>query len=160
MKPNDMGRDSYPEMRERIARPAEQQAQHTWEAQRAWKMEAVKHLSTINIAGLAGAAALLTFRTGDLVLEWSFVLFTLGLVLSIIDFWLNSQGYWLRGMGDNQRIIDIRKAQNYEAFFKTSAIESTTGQDWLEAALRVGWLSAVMAIAGVALLAISLWTGG
>ena len=62
-----------------------------------WNLETVKHLAVFNVAGIAGAAALLTNAnySSQLTTKLSLPLFAIGLILALVTFWTNMRGYAL-----------------------------------------------------------------
>ncbi|WP_286936118.1 hypothetical protein [Achromobacter sp. UBA4530] len=125
-----------------------------------WNLETVKHLAVFNVAGIAGAAALLTHADygTQFTTKLALPLFAAGLVLALMTFWTNMRGYALafdhaesqrRRAASSERWSDVEVfLKEYEGKFKPT--------DWFDIAERTGWSSAIFGIAGVCGLAISL----
>ena len=122
-------------------------------------METVKHLATVNIAGIAGVAALLSSnKIPPELLRWALISFTAGLLLALLDFWLNSRGYWCRAMGIRKNVLAASISETFQDLNKATTITKDAGKDWFDVALRVGWASAIGAIIGGLLLGAALFT--
>lgn len=147
------------EHRGRVAGAIADHERWQWEMQSEWTVETVKHLATVNIAGIAGVAALLTSEnTSSNMLRWALISFTVGLLLALLDFWLNSMGYWKRATNIHKHVINASIASNDFELSSAATITSDAGKDWFDVAVRVGWTSALSAIIGGLLLGSALFT--
>lgn len=59
-----------------------------------WNLETVKHLAVFNVAGIAGAAALLTnpAYASQIATKLALPLFAGGLIAALLNFWTNTRG--------------------------------------------------------------------
>jgi len=125
-----------------------------------WNLEIVKHLAALNGAGFAGSAALLASKFGDaLAIRASLPVFAAGLILAVLNFFLNTRGHIGRLTITQGRIDTILEAATWADLKKP--VESTQGltpNDWHDCAERVGWLSAILALVGAVLIGISLFS--
>ncbi len=125
-----------------------------------WNLETVKHLAVFNVAGLAGAAALLTNAeyANQIATKLALPFFAGGLICALFTLWTNMRGYALAYQhADKQRRaaasahawkdVDLF-LKRYEGKFKS--------EDWFHIAELTGWSSAASGIAGVMGLAVSL----
>ncbi|MDW3683330.1 hypothetical protein RA280_16555 [Cupriavidus sp. CV2] len=119
-----------------------------------WTIKTVKHLAFVNAAGLAGAAALYT--SADLARKAtglfgipSTVFFALGLVLAVLDMYLNSLGALARihEMDGRIRLWDQQRDQQ-QAHAEALLAPSTAGRRHFNWAGRTGWGSAILFCAG------------
>lgn len=125
-----------------------------------WNLETVKHLAVLNVAGLAGAAALLTNAeyAQQITTKLALPFFAGGLIFALFTFWTNMRGYALAYRhADKQRSAAASASgwkdvdlflKGYEGKFKSD--------DWFDMAERTGWSSAAAGTAGVIGLAVSL----
>ncbi|MCP2516730.1 hypothetical protein M5J07_17455 [Achromobacter mucicolens] len=125
-----------------------------------WNLETVKHLAVFNVAGIAGAAALITHQTygSQITTKLALPFFAAGLLLALLTFWTNMRGYALlykhaelqrRRAGTAGEWSDVAELlKGCEGKFKPD--------DWFDIAERTGWSSALFGIAGVCGLAVSL----
>lgn len=125
-----------------------------------WNLETVKHLAVFNVAGIAGAAALLTNSTylGQITTKLALPFFAIGLIFSLFTFWTNTRGYASAqehafsqrfAAGTARQWVDIPSLfEGHKGKFKP--------HHWFEIAERTGWSSAVCGVVGVTNLAISL----
>lgn len=132
-------------------------ARDSWSRQSQWTVETVKHLAIVNVAGLAGAAALLQKESASNGMSVSLLLFTAGLLMALLAFWLMSQGYSKRALDLDKRAYDVRAAESWESFGKAQRPYVDPGQRWFTAARWIGWVSALSSIAAGALLVTSIW---
>lgn len=125
-----------------------------------WNLETVKHLAVFNVAGIAGAAALLTntaYAT-QITTKLALPLFAAGLVLALLNFWTNTRGHALayqHAVQQRRATVSARQWKDVAAF--SDEFKGTfTPTDWFSIAERAGWSSAILGIAGVACLGVSL----
>lgn len=136
----------------------QQLADGTWRLHSQWTLETVKHLAAVNIAGIAGCAAILagTSQVNGSQLKWALIVFTGGLLMALLDFWLNSFGYWRRGRDASDRLFSARRARSYEDLAEANRDYEDPGKWFFSAAGVIGWISAISAMTGGALLGYSL----
>jgi len=128
-------------------------AENSWAAASNWSMETVKHLAIINVAGIAGAAAMFS-QSG---MRLSLVAFMAGLVFAVLDFWLVANGYDRRARASQERAKNVRDVGSWEEYVQVeSRPYKDPGIGWFRAAAKVGWTSAVAAIVGGVSLCINL----
>lgn len=125
-----------------------------------WNLETVKHLAVFNVAGLAGAAALLTNAAyaDQISTKLALFFFAGGLISSLFTFWTNMRGYGLAYQhAEKQRraAASARGWKDVDLFLKGYEGEFKS-EDWFHIAERTGWTSAAAGIAGVIGLAVSL----
>lgn len=125
-----------------------------------WNLETVKHLAVFNVAGIAGAAALLTNQNyaAQISTKLALPLFAVGLVLALITFWTNMRGYalsYLHAESQRRRANSAGKWSDVEEFMK-SYEGKFKPSDWYDIAELAGWFSAVSGIVGVIGLGVSL----
>lgn len=131
-------------------------AENSWAAASTWSIETVKHLAIINVAGIAGAAALFSQSTST-GMRVSLIAFMVGLVLAVLDFWLVGSGYEKRADAAQKRAQAVKGVGSWEEYVQVeSRPYKDPGIDWFHAAARVGWTSALAAIVGGASLCITL----
>lgn len=131
-------------------------AESAWQAASTWSMETVKHLAIVNVAGIAGAAALYSQSPG-IGFKVSVIAFMAGLVLAVLDFWLVSCGYSKRAIGAYERARAVRNSKSWAQYVEADGVPyRDLGIDWFQGAAHVGWTSAVAAIAGGLALSITL----
>jgi hypothetical protein len=122
-----------------------------WELQAEWTIETVKHLAIVNGGGVAGAATLLSGEpTG--ALKAALLLFTFGLVFAVLDFYLNSVGYQKRAVDADGRARDLRGTVTWSGLTTVSNRSTDPAGRWFPIAECIGWLSALLCLAGVACL--------
>jgi hypothetical protein len=125
-----------------------------------WNLETVKHLAVFNVAGLAGAAALLTNANyaNQVTTKLALPCFAVGLICALFTFWTNMRGYALAYQhADTQRrtAAYAREWKDVERFLKEYEGKFKS-EDWFDLAELTGWLSAASGVAGVVGLAVSL----
>lgn len=125
-----------------------------------WELELVKHLATFNGAGIAGTAALIaaTKYSNSLYIKTSLIFFSIGLMLSVLNMWLNSQSLVTAyEVTEAQRQL-VNKAQTWEALRgSTTQRKGLTADNWNRLAIRVGWSSALIGIVATTLVARALF---
>ncbi|TKR55307.1 hypothetical protein D7I39_10810 [Allopusillimonas ginsengisoli] len=125
-----------------------------------WIIETVKHLAIINIAGLAGSSALLKIAEIALTpVKVSLVLFFLGLVLTVVDFHLNSLAFLAQVNETDRARIAFRAAETAGEVSRHGIPKSSAGQSLFKAAGTVGWISALLALSGGSLIAYAVLCG-
>lgn len=125
-----------------------------------WNLETVKHLAVLNVAGLAGAAALLTNAEYAIRLSTKLALplFGFGLIFALLTFWTNMRGYALAYQhAEKQRraAASASRWKDVDLFLKGYEGKFTS-YDWHDVAELCGWTSVAAGIAGVIGLAVSL----
>ncbi|QEA10914.1 hypothetical protein [Bordetella phage vB_BbrS_PHB09] len=131
-------------------------AENSWTAASKWSIETVKHLAIINVAGIAGAAALFN-QSASTGLRVSLTAFMAGLVLAVLDFWLVGTGYEKRADGAHKRARIVKGVGSWEEYVQVESVRyKDAGEKWFHAAERVGWSSALAAIVGGASLCVTL----
>lgn len=156
---NDASATEFRESRRRVTQVMADHERWQWQMQTEWTVETVKHLATVNIAGIAGVAALLASgKTSPEILRWALISFTVGLLLALFDFWLNSKGYWKRAMSIRKHVLECSVASNEDELIKATEISDDAGKDWFDFAVSIGWASAVVAVIGGLLLGVALFT--
>lgn len=125
-------------------------ATESWTHQTNWAIETVKHLAITNVAGIAGAAALLAggkpFNEDQLKI--AIISFTLGLLMTLVDFCLVSNGYWRRATDQQQRSYAIKNSSSWSEYISSEPEYTDKGKRWFTTAGYVGWTSAIGAIIG------------
>lgn len=118
-----------------------------------WNLETVKHLAVLNVAGLAGGAALLTNATyaSQFTSRLALILFGCGLVFALLTMWCNTRGYAIaRSHARNKRNATIgAKLWTDVAQFLESEGGRFTSLSWFWAAETTGWISALLGIGGL-----------
>ncbi|WP_447981801.1 hypothetical protein [Achromobacter kerstersii] len=125
-----------------------------------WNLETVKHLAVFNVAGIAGAAALLTNTAyaSQITTKLALPFFAAGLVLALLNFWTNTRGYALaykHAVKQRRAAASAREWKDVAAFLEGFKGKFTP-TDWFSIAESSGWTSAMFGIAGVACLGVSL----
>ena len=154
---NGVDEDSQRKITQNVA-AWQQLSDGAWRLHSQWTIETVKHLAAVNIAGIAGSAAILagTSQGATLLLKRALVAFTVGLLMALLDFWLNSIAYSKRGNDANERLVSARRANSYEDLAWANRDYVDPGKTLFTIAEYVGWISALSAISGGALLGYSL----
>jgi hypothetical protein len=131
-------------------------AENAWAAASNWSIETVKHLAIINVGGIAGAVALFS-QSPSTGMRISVITFVFGLILAVLDFWLMSNGYVKRAEAATQRARELKRVGSWDEYVAAeSRPYADPGIDWFHAAARVGWSSALAAMAGGASLCATL----
>ncbi len=119
-----------------------------------WTLETVKHLAFVNAAGLAGAAALYSSTelakkaTGFFGIPTT-VFFALGLVLAVLDMYLNSLGALRRIHEVDGRLSAWDKIGSPQQHDATVLLAPSAAGRWLFLGAAVaGWGSAILFVAG------------
>ncbi|WP_237173060.1 hypothetical protein [Paracandidimonas lactea] len=131
-------------------------AARAWDQQSKWSIETAKHLSIVAVAGVAGTAALLQ-RIESLWLSISLVAFTIGLLASVLQFWLVQNGYVKQATALDTRAREIRQADSWSALVATAKPYIEPGRRWFAASVITGWLSGLSSVGAVVLLIITIW---
>ena len=135
-------------------------AQEMWRLHTEWSIETVKHLAILNTGGVAGCAALLATQRvlNDVALRIGIVVFSIGLICTVLTFWLGSVAYSKRTKLMNDRVNELAKAADWKQYVEASRKYEDPGERWTNAALCTGWSAASTALVGAAALVIALWS--
>lgn len=128
-----------------------------WKLRDDWILETVKHLAAINTAGLAGAVALFVTHQ-SFALKLAFGVFGFGLLLAVIDLFVNAKAHYLNGMRANSLRLSANQAKSWEDLDETANAKSSsdTGDACTQCAEVAGAVSAFLAIAGMISLVVHL----
>lgn len=131
-------------------------AARSWDQQSKWSIETAKHLAIVAVAGVAGVGALLQ---GDksLWLSFSLVLFIVGLLTALLQFWLVQNGYVKQATELEDRALKIRNADSWGALIALEKPYIEPGRHWFFASLVAGWISAFASMGAVILLTVDIW---
>lgn len=115
-----------------------------------WTLETVKHLALINIAGLAGATTLLQIDgwLHTLSVRLALILFFFGVILAVVDLHLNSLGYYTRLREIDRARVNTSMAATSEEVGRHGVPDMKIGKSLFVWAGAIGWVSAIVAIAG------------
>lgn len=132
-------------------------ADQEWKLRDDWILETVKHLALVNIAGLAGATALFASEK-SIWIKVSIGLFGVGLLLAVVDLFINAKAHQLNGVRANALRSDAHSATSWDKLVTaaTAKPSSSDGDLCTECAEVAGALSGILAVAGVILLVIHL----
>lgn len=121
-----------------------------WKLRDDWILETVKHLAIVNIAGLAGAAALYG-ADKSLALKISIGSFAVGLLLALIDLFTNAKAHYFNGLRANDYRHEAKTANSWSGLnaAATAKWTSDAGDRCTACAEVAGIMSAVLAIAGM-----------
>lgn len=127
-----------------------------------WTLETVKHLALINIAGIAGATTLsqLNESTHIWSLRVAVIVFFAGLIFAVIDFYLNSIGYWVKLKDTDRARLSVSRSKTTEEASRHGWPNAQAGDVLFKLAALTGWLSALCAISGSVIIGISLLCTG
>lgn len=124
-----------------------------------WTMEVVKHLAIINVAGLAGSVTLIAAQMSKEVnrsyFVYAAVFFLSGLILAVLDMYMNSFGYYKRMEEIQKRIKELRRLYKDSPikllkYLKENAIEAPYNDEcWFYTAGFLGGFSFVAFFVGV-----------
>lgn len=116
-----------------------------------WSRETVKHLAIINVAGIAGTAAILAMPNGleGNGIKIALVSFLLGVLLAVLTLWLMTQGHAKRGMGAVAHANKIKESASWESYVAAVGRKyHDAGMVWFRYSEAAGWISALAAVAG------------
>lgn len=121
-----------------------------WKLRDDWILETVKHLALVNIAGLAGAIALYAANQ-SLALKLSIGAFGIGLLLAVIDLFVNAKAHYLNGLRANTLRGGVKQAKSWDDLDATAKAKwsSASGDRCTECAEVAGGVSALLAIIGM-----------
>lgn len=119
-----------------------------------WTLETVKHLALINIAGMAGATALLQVAhwANRLSIRLALAFFFLGLILAVLDLYLNSLGYWAKLKDADRARLNASRSESSGELARHGVPSNSAGLNFFNWAGATGWLSAILAITGCILI--------
>lgn len=119
----------------------------------AWNLETVKHLAIFNVAGLAGAAALIagTKYTDHFAVKLSLPAFAIGVLMALLTLWTRTRGY-----AASLEHIDKQRKKSLAAGTWEELHGAWMGpdtamkpSDWHAIGNRTGWASALIGMIGV-----------
>lgn len=115
-----------------------------------WELETVKHLSIVNTAGIAGCAALLT-RWSDLSsFSYALIIFSAGLLMSLITLWFGAEAYLNVANNAQCREREFKQASSWGAYCHAMRpIQTEKFKFWNLLARGSGWAAAACALAGM-----------
>src|SRR3546814_15892815 len=76
------------------------------------------------------------------------VLFTLGLLMALLDFWVVSKGYFKRGADCDSRAHAVRISSTWSEYIAAEPTYIDKGKRWFTAGEWIGWMSAISALSG------------
>lgn len=127
-----------------------------------WILEAVKHIAIANVAGVAGATALLAGRGENQMASYSVMAFCVGLLAAVIDFASNAEAHHRRAKDSRARIAAARAATSWKDLIDNETATSTKrqhrrepGSNFVAGATVCGWIGGISAMIGIFLLALS-----
>lgn len=125
-----------------------------------WSMETVKHLAIINVAGVAGAAALLAMPNGleGNGIKIALAAFLSGILFAVLTLWLMTRGNAARGMGAIARAKAIKESASWDSYVAAVGQPyKDAGMAWFRFSEAAGWISAAAAIIGGTSICIALF---
>ncbi|GEM_PF-3569693 len=124
-----------------------------------WILEAVKHIAIANVAGVAGATALLAGRGESQMASYSVIAFGVGLLAAIVDFASNAEAHHRRAKDSRDRISAARAAKSWKDLIDNETASSSNrrrpGANFVVGAAACGWFGVFCAITGITFLALS-----
>lgn len=134
-------------------------AENDWQRNSEWTLETVKHLAVINTAALAGSAALLAAKVMDGIhIKISLILFLLGLLSAVADFYFFSLGYLKRAEKYKDLSNKIKRSKSHNNLNDAFKNTSFKKEIFFKISSCLGWLSITVASIGIALIAYQLST--
>lgn len=124
----------------------------------AWGLEVVKHLAIINTTGIAGSAALLTRFDEEADFRYALILFTVGILISLLTLWLGSQVFSSLLKQLPKRMEILKSASNWDDYGAAlGAVSFKKSKAFGMATTISGWCAAVVAISGIVIIIRVLW---
>lgn len=125
----------------------------------AWGLEVTKHLAIINTTGVAGSAALLTRFDQQEEFSLALILFTIGILISLITLWSGSILFSALLKKMARRLEILRAASNWDDYGAAlGTVVSAKGFKAISITAAVsGVCAAVMAFSGMIIIIRTLW---
>ncbi|MFY2839377.1 hypothetical protein [Achromobacter xylosoxidans] len=127
-----------------------------------WNLETVKHLAIFNVAGLAGAAALVagTKYADHFAMKLSLPTFAIGLLMALLTLWTRTRGYSASLDNiDKQRKKSLAAGTWQELHSAWQPpVTAMKPSDWHSIGNRTGWASALIGTLGVVLVGAAILT--